>query len=193
MKNGLVVTVSPTQIKIMMKKIVPIFTIFLIATAAVADITPNLNVATTSFVQGAVSTKQDLIDSSHKLSADLVDATSTTNQFVTASEKSIWNAKQGQLQNDASTPADVSTTVKTSVTAAPSSASDTNLVTEKAISTALSNKQNALDSTNVVQSGSGAMVTSVTANSGTVTVTKSEVTIPVGATTSNTRAIIWFE
>ena len=31
--------------------------------------------------------KQDLIDSSHKLSADLVDDTNTTNKFVTASDK----------------------------------------------------------------------------------------------------------
>ena len=179
--------------EVVMKRAVSIFTVLLIATPAIADITPNLDVATTSFVQGAVATKQDVIDSSHKLSADLVDDTSATNKFVTASDKTTWNAKQGQLQNDAVTPANVSTTVKTSVTATPSSASDTNLVTEKAVSTALSGKQNALDSTNVVESGSGAMVTGVTANGGTITVTKSEVTIPVGATSSSTRAVIWFE
>lgn len=176
-----------------MRKIVSVFTILLIASPAIADVTPNLAVATTSFVQGAVATKQDVIDASHQLSADLVDDTSTTNKFVTGIEKSTWNAKQGQLQNDAATPADVSTSVKTSVTATPSSASDTNLVTEKAVSTALSNKQDTLTQTNVVESGSGAMVTGVTASNGTVTVTKSEVTIPVGATTGNTRAAIWFE
>jgi len=54
-------------------------------------------------------------------------------------------------------------------------------------------KQDKLTSTNVVESGSGAMVTSVTASNGTVTVTKSEVTIPVGSASSNTRATIWFE
>ena len=54
-------------------------------------------------------------------------------------------------------------------------------------------KQDKLTSTNVVESGSGPMVTGVTANNGTVTVSKGEVTIPVGATTSNTRAVIWFE
>ena len=54
-------------------------------------------------------------------------------------------------------------------------------------------KQDKLTSTNVVESGSGAMVTGVTASNGTVTVTKSEVTIPVGSSSSNTRAIIWFE
>lgn len=52
-------------------------------------------------------------------------------------------------------------------------------------------KQDKLTSTNVVESGSGAMVTGVTASNGTVTVTKSEVTIPVA--NSNTRATIWFE
>ena len=35
----------------------------------------------------ALAGKQSVIDSSHKLSADLVDDTSTTNKFVTASEK----------------------------------------------------------------------------------------------------------
>lgn len=54
-------------------------------------------------------------------------------------------------------------------------------------------KQDKLTSTNVVESNSGAMVTAVTANNGVVTVTKSEVTIPVGATTSSTRANIWLE
>lgn len=40
-----------------------------------------------------LDTKQSLIDSTHKLSADLVDDTNTTNKFVTTSEKSTWNAK----------------------------------------------------------------------------------------------------
>lgn len=54
-------------------------------------------------------------------------------------------------------------------------------------------KQDKLTSTNVVESGSGPMVTGVTANNGTITVSKGEVTIPVGAATSTTRATIWFE
>ena len=54
-------------------------------------------------------------------------------------------------------------------------------------------KQDKLTSSNVVESGSGAMVTGVTASNGTVTVTKSEVTIPVGSVSSNTRATIWLE
>ena len=54
-------------------------------------------------------------------------------------------------------------------------------------------KQDKLTSTNVVESGTGPIVSAVTANNGTVTVSKSEVTIPVGATTSTTRAVIWLE
>ena len=54
-------------------------------------------------------------------------------------------------------------------------------------------KQDKLTSTNVVESNSGPVVTGVTASNGTVTVTKGEVTIPVGSTTSNTRAVIWLE
>ena len=54
-------------------------------------------------------------------------------------------------------------------------------------------KQDKLSSTNVVETGSGAMVTSITANDGTVQIQKSEVTIPVGATVSDTRATIWLE
>lgn len=41
--------------------------------------------------------KQDTIDSSHKLSSDLVDDTNKTNKFVTTSEKTTWNAKQDAL------------------------------------------------------------------------------------------------
>ena len=45
----------------------------------------------------ALSTKQNTIDSSHKLSADLVDDTDATNKFVTAEDKTNWNAKQNAL------------------------------------------------------------------------------------------------
>lgn len=41
--------------------------------------------------------KQDKIDATHKLSADLVTDTSTTNKFVTAEDKTNWNAKQDAL------------------------------------------------------------------------------------------------
>lgn len=54
-------------------------------------------------------------------------------------------------------------------------------------------KQDKLTSSNVVESGSGAMVTDVSASDGTVTVTKTEVTIPVGGQSSLTRAPIWVQ
>lgn len=97
-----------------MKKIVCFFTVCLMSVSAIAAVTPNTNVASTSYVQGAVSG---------------LDST----------------------------------------------------------------KQDTLTSTNVVESGSGAMVTNVTASNGTVTVTKSDVTIPVGSATSTTRAVIWVQ
>ena len=44
-----------------------------------------------------ISGKQDVIDSSHKLDADLVDDTTSTNKFVTASDKTTWSGKQDAL------------------------------------------------------------------------------------------------
>ncbi len=57
-------------------------------------------------------------------------------------------------------------------------------------------KQNLLNSGtggNVTVSGSGNMVTSVTANAGTVTVSKANVQVPVGSATATTYASIWIE
>lgn len=42
-------------------------------------------------------TYQTVISSTHKLSADLVDDTNTTNKFVNATEKQTWNGKQDAL------------------------------------------------------------------------------------------------
>lgn len=48
-------------------------------------------------VADLVSGLQTEITSNNKLSADLVDDTSTTNKFVTTTEKDTWNAKQNAL------------------------------------------------------------------------------------------------
>lgn len=40
-----------------------------------------------------LSTKQDKIDSTHKLNADLVNDSSSTNKFTNATEKATWNGK----------------------------------------------------------------------------------------------------
>lgn len=55
-------------------------------------------------------------------------------------------------------------------------------------------KQDKLDANTVISSGTGGVVTSVTATDGTVTVTKEEVTLPVGSyDTPNSRARIWIQ
>lgn len=66
----------------------------------VLDATSNnaiANSAVTNAVNNLQSTKQNVIDSTHKISADNVDDTSTTNKFVTTNEKSTWNSKQNAL------------------------------------------------------------------------------------------------
>ena len=54
---------------------------------ALADYTTTANLTT------LLAGKQNTIDSSNKLSSDLVDDTNSTNKFVTSSEKNTWNAK----------------------------------------------------------------------------------------------------
>ena len=58
---------------------------------ALADYTTTANLTT------LLAGKQNTIDSTHKLNADLVDDTNATNKFVTASEKTAWNNKQDML------------------------------------------------------------------------------------------------
>ena len=54
-------------------------------------------------------------------------------------------------------------------------------------------KQPMLESTSFDTSGSGVYVSSISASSGTVQVTKSDVTLPVGTVASSNRANIWIE
>ena len=55
-------------------------------------------------------------------------------------------------------------------------------------------KQDTLTSTNVTTSGdANGYVSAVTASNGAVTVTKTEITIPVGSANSATRAQIWVQ
>lgn len=44
-----------------------------------------------------LNAKQNTIDNTHKLNSDLVDDTSSSNKFVTTSEKTTWNNKQNTL------------------------------------------------------------------------------------------------
>lgn len=57
------------------------------------DNTSDANKPISTATQTALNGKHPTIDSSHKLSADLVDDTSTTHKFVSSSEKSTWNGK----------------------------------------------------------------------------------------------------
>lgn len=53
----------------------------------------NISINSSNVISADLSSKQDKIDSSHKLNADLVDDTSSTNKFTSASEKTTWNGK----------------------------------------------------------------------------------------------------
>lgn len=101
--------------------------------------------------QTDIAGKQDKIDSSHKLSADLVDDTGTTNKFVTASDITNWNSKQNALTFD-DTPTNGSN----------------NPVKSGGIYTALAGKQNTLvagtnitidPTTNTISATGGASIT----------------------------------
>ena len=50
---------------------------------------------------------QPLITSSAKISADLIDDSSSTNKFVTATDKTTWNAKQDAIDSSHKLDADL--------------------------------------------------------------------------------------
>ena len=115
--------------------------------------------------------------------------------YVKGAYDALNTAKMNQLQNNASTPADISATVKTSIGTAGENgtASDTSMVTEKAVATALAGKIGSVaDDAN---NASGApVVTAVTQSGTTVTVTKGEITIPVTSYSQPTaHAQIWLQ
>lgn len=68
----------------------------------IVDAVPTTN--STKFVQSggvytALAGKQNTIDASHKLDADLVDDSEADNKFVTTAEKTTWNAKQNAIND----------------------------------------------------------------------------------------------
>ena len=91
---------------------------------------------TNDSVNSIVSLKQNIIDSSNKLSADYVDDTSTTNKFVTASDITNWNGKSdfSGSYNDLTDKPTIPT-LDSSV-----STSSTNGVENKAITNYVNNK-----------------------------------------------------
>ena len=64
---------------------------------AIAEIKDGTNLDSFGDVETALNGKHPTIDSTHKLNADLVDDTNSTNKFVTATDKSNWNGKQDEL------------------------------------------------------------------------------------------------
>ena len=54
----------------------------------------------------AIAGKQNTIDSTHKLSSDLIDDTNSTNKFVTSTDKTTWNNKSVVSVSDAGTSTD---------------------------------------------------------------------------------------
>jgi len=77
-----------------------------IAAKAVADKDGN-QIDTTYATKSEVAGKQDTIDSSHKLDADLVDDSNSTNKFTSAAEKAAWNGKQDAIDSNHKLDADL--------------------------------------------------------------------------------------
>ena len=75
-----------------------------------------------------LSDYQTKIDSSHKLSADLVDDTSTTHKFTSTSEKSSWNAKYDKPSGGIPST-DLSSSVQTSLGKADTAVQNTDYAT----------------------------------------------------------------
>ena len=203
-----------------MKKLVSVFAVLLVTTPAFA--VPNTNVATTSFVQGAFdaldTAKQNVIDSSHKLSADLVDDTSTTNKFVTASDKTTWNGKQdaidsshklsADLVEDGTTNKVVTATEKTTWNGKQDAIDSTHKLSADLVEDGTTNKvvtatekstwngkQDAITVSGGATSTDGQYVDGVALSSGTMTVHKSYLTVPVksNGNYAATGVAIWFE
>ena len=199
-----------------MKKLISIFTVLLIATPAMA--VPNTNVATTSYVQGAYdaldAAKQDTIDSTHKLSADLVDDSTSTNKFVTASDKTTWNGKQDALTTAQQNAVDsgitsakvttydgYATTKQDTIDSTHKLSADlvedgtTNKVVTATEKSTWNGKQDAITVSGGATSTDGQYVNGVALSNGTMTVSKSYLTVPVksGGNYAATGAAIWFE
>lgn len=76
------------------------------AVQAVADKDGN-QIDTTYATKNELAGKQDIIDSAHKLNADLVDDSNSTNKFTSANEKSTWNGKQDAIDSSHKLNADL--------------------------------------------------------------------------------------
>lgn len=109
-------------------------------------------------IEGDLSTKQEEITSSNKLSSDLVDDTNKTNKFVTSSEKTTWNNKQNALPTT-TTSGKVLKSTSTAGTVEWGDAGSTVTVSSTGVSdgTNTYNASDKMSSTNPVGTGSFSM------------------------------------
>ena len=150
-----------------------------------SDVTDTYSSTGTAPVNGkavasAISTKQDTIDSSHKLSADLLSE-GTTNKLVSASEKSTWNGKQDAISDLATIRSGAeagATALQQSDVTDTYSSTGTAPVNGKAIASAISGKADSSDLANYVP-------TSRTINSKALTANISLTASDVGAAASS--------
>ena len=150
-----------------------------------SDVTDTYSSTGTAPVNGkavasAISTKQDTIDSSHKLSADLLSE-GTTNKLVSASEKSTWNGKQDAISDLATIRSGASagaTALQQSDVTDTYSSTGTAPVNGKAVASAISGKADSSDLANYVP-------TSRTINSKALTDNISLTASDVGAAASS--------
>lgn len=109
-----------------------------------------------------------------------------SNTVVSASYvKGAYDAALGEVNTTIGELTNLGTTAKTNVVAA---------VNE--VNTAVAGKQATLTSSNVTTTGTGPVITSVSADNGTVAVTAGEITIPVGAASGNSvtgHATVWIQ
>ena len=173
-----------------MKKVLTIFAGLVMTVPALAtDPEPNPypadTVVSASYVKGAYDAVMNVVGTM----SDLGDTTANANTNFAATDDTlveainVLDADLGKV-----TTANMGATSATTVVGA---------IAE--VNTALTGKQATLSSTNVVldsNNSSGAVVTGVSASGGTVTVSKGEVTIPVGAASGQnvtSYAQIWIQ
>lgn len=132
---------SSSHIYIKVSDLVDTYTAGTAITISGNQISVDIDTLKSTFAEVAdLADYQPIIDASHKLSADLVDDTNATNKFVTASEKSTWNAKQDAISDLAtirSGAAAGATALQQSDVVSTYSASGTAPVNGQAISAAL--------------------------------------------------------
>jgi len=195
-----------------MKKFLVIFIgLILVAPAWAENETPETPAIAQFVSPTTASTQATATVSANAPKYDLKTITATDQEHIasTAYVKGAHNSalsainylsdhKQAQLRNDAVSPANVSNIVKTTL-GTTSTADNESLASELAVATALADKQATLTSTNVVvdsNASSGPVITGVSAAAGVVTVSKGEVTIPVGAASGanvTSHAQIWIQ